>query len=87
MNKYLVDDVVAHIDNEDYKYPLFAGILYEIAYQYDYIKEEYNDFEDIDLTLADIEKVCDDIISSYYMNEGLVELIHSKLYDYVKGVK
>lgn len=87
MNKYLIDDVKEYIDKEDKMYPLYNGVLYEIAYQYDYIKEEYTDFKDVDLTLEDIKNISDDIIGSYYMNEGLIEMIQGKLYDYVKGGK
>ena len=88
MDKYLVDDVREHIKNNQ-DYALYNGLLYEVAYQYDWIKEEYTDFKDVDLTLEDIISISDDIMGGYYMNEGLIEMIQSRLYDYVdnKGGK
>lgn len=62
---------------------LYNAILYEVAYQYDYIKSNYIDFENVNLKLDDLKDVASEIVGSYYMNEGLNELIDTKLSSYV----
>lgn len=64
---------------------LYHAMLYEIAYQYDYIKGDYTDFENVNLTLEDLKNITDDVVSSYYLNEGLNEMIDRKLYDYTEN--
>ena len=60
---------------------LYNAMLYEIAYQYDFIKGDYTDFENVNLTLEDIKNITRDVVGSYYLNEGLNEMIDRKLYD------
>lgn len=86
MNKELREDILEYTINDDIDI-LFRAILNEVAYQYDDIKLNYDDFKSIDLNLDDFEEITKNIMSTYYMNEGLNEMIQGKLYDYVKGVK
>lgn len=58
------------------------AILYEVAYRYDYIKNDYTDFDNADLTLDDLKEITDEILSSYYLNEGLNEVIDGRLFEY-----
>ena len=64
---------------------LYNAMLYEIAYQYDYIKCDYTDFENVNLTLEDLKNITNDVVGSYYLNEGLNEMIDRKLYDYTEN--
>ena len=64
---------------------LYHAMLYEIAYQYDYIKCDYTDFENVKLTLEDLKNITNDVVGSYYLNEGLNEMISQKLYDYTEN--
>lgn len=84
MSKELISEIKLFI--EDGKYDLlYKALLNEIAYYYDYIKSDYTDFENIDLTLEDFKNITNEIIGSYHMNEGLNEMIENKLYDYIGG--
>lgn len=84
MNKELREDILEYTINDDIDI-LFRAILNEVAYQYDDIKLTYTDYDNIDLTLDDLEEITKNIMSTYYMNEGLNELIQYSLNDYIKG--
>lgn len=84
MSEELVKQVRDCIDNDNDTL-LFKAILYEVAFQYDCIKEDYTDFDNVDLSLDDIKKITDIIVSSYYLNEGLVEMVSDRLYDYINN--
>lgn len=84
MNKELREDILKYTINDDIDI-LFRAILNEVAYQYDDIKLNYTDYNNIDLTLDDLEEITKNIMSTYYMNEGLNELIQYSLNDYIKG--
>ena len=86
MSKELIEQIEQYLKNDD-MYILFRAILDEVSYQYNDIKLNYDDFKSIDLNLDDLEEITKNIMSTYYMNEGLNEMIQEKLYDYVKGVK
>jgi hypothetical protein len=86
MSKELMSEIKTFIDNNKNDL-LYNALLNEVAYYYDYIKSDYTDFDNTDFSLEDFKNITDDIIGSYYMNEGLNEMIQGKLYDYVKGVK
>ena len=64
---------------------LYNAMLYEIAYQYDYIKGDYTDFDEVNLTLEDLKDIADGVIGSYYLNEGLTELVQDRLFSYVRN--
>ena len=64
---------------------LYNAILYEVAYQYDDIKNNYTDFENVDLTLDDLKEIADQMLSSYYLNEGLNEIIDGGLFEYANS--
>lgn len=84
MNKELMQQIEQYLKNDDIDI-LFRAILNEVVYQYDDIKSNYTDYDNIDLTLDDLEEITKNIMSTYYMNEGLNELIQYSLNDYVKG--
>ena len=84
MNKELMGQIEQYLKNDDINI-LFRAILDEVAYQYNDIKLNYTDYDNIDLTLDDLEEITKNIMSTYYMNEGLNELIQYSLNDYIKG--
>ena len=84
MNKELISQVSQYERNDDLDL-LFRAIFREVAFQYDDIKNNYDDFDNVDLNLDDFEEITKNIMSTYYMNEGLNELIQSVLNDYVKN--
>ena len=85
MSKELMSEIKTFIDNNKNDL-LYNALLNEVAYYYDYIKSDYTDFDNANLSLEDFKNITDDIIGSYYMNEGLNEMIQGKLYDYVEGL-
>ena len=68
---------------------LSRAVLSEVLYQYNDIKINYTDFDNTNLSLDDLKDITDRIMSTYYMNEGLNEVITDYLYDYIdnKGGK
>ena len=82
MSKELIEQIEQYLKNDD-MYILFRAILDEVAYQYNDIKLNYDDFKSIDLNLDDFEEITKNIMSTYYMNEGLNEVISDYLYDYI----
>ena len=45
-------------------------------------QNDYTDFDNADLTLDDLKEITDEILSSYYLNEGLNEVIDGRLFEY-----
>ena len=84
MKENLLKEVREYIKTND-ETLLYNAMLYEIAYQYDYIKSDYADFENVNLTLEDLEDIANELVCSYYLNEGLNELIDQKLYNYTEN--
>ena len=84
MSKELMEKIEQYLKNDDINI-LFRAILDEVAYQYNDIKLNYTDYDNTDLTLDDLEEITKNIMSTYYMNEGLNELIQYSLNDYIKG--
>lgn len=88
MSKELMSELKTFIDNNKNDL-LYNALLNEVAYYYDYIKSDYTDFDNTNLSLDDLKDITDRIMSTYYMNEGLNEVISDYLYDYIdnKGGK
>lgn len=84
MKEDLLKEVREYIKTNEERL-LYNAMLYEIAYRYDYIKSDYTDFENVNLTLEDLEDIADELVCSYYLNEGLNEMIDQKLYDYTEN--
>lgn len=82
MTENLLKEVMEYIKTNE-ETLLYNAILYEIAYQYDYIKSDYTDFENVNLTLEDLENIANEIVCSYYLNDGLNELVRDRLFSYV----
>lgn len=84
MNKDVLKQVDEHL--KDGNEPLlYKAILFELTSQYNYIKEDYTDFENVDLTLDDLKHITNDVMDSYYLSQELNETLNQYLYDYVKN--
>ena len=76
----LAKQVEEYVNRKDI-HILDRAIVNEVFYQYQNMKDcEYTEVENVNLTLEDIIKVANDVTSTYYMNEGLNELIEQWLF-------
>ena len=77
--KELAKQVEEYINRKDV-HILDRAIVNEVFYQYQNMKDcEYDEVKNINLELNDIIKISNDIMSTYYMNEGLNDLIEQWL--------
>ena len=78
--KELAKQVEEYINRKDI-HILDRAIVNEVFYRYQNMKDcEYDEVANVNLTLEDIIKVANDVMSTYYMNEGLNELIEQWLF-------
>lgn len=69
-----------YVDN-NCKYMLEKAIVYEVFYQFQYLKDsDYDEVKNVDLTVDDIVEVANNILNTTLMNEELNDLIQIYLW-------
>lgn len=69
-----------HVNN-NCKYMLEKAIIYEVFYQFQYLKDcEYDEVKNVNLTVDDIVEIANNILNTTFMNEELNELIQLYLW-------
>ena len=67
--------------NNNCKYMLEKAIVYEVFYQFQYLKDnDYDEVKNVDLTVDDIVEVANNILNTTLMNEELNDLIQIYLW-------
>lgn len=67
--------------NDNCKYMLEKAIVYEVFYQFQYLKDnDYDEVKNLDLTVDDIVEVANNILNTTLMNEELNDLIQIYLW-------
>lgn len=81
--KELKKQVEEYIENKD-AYILNRAIVNEVFYQYENLKDEdYDEFEDLELTFEDILEISNNILNTYHMNDGFSEVIDTWLFKHI----
>lgn len=67
--------------NNNCKYVLERAIVYEVFYQFQYLKDNnYDEVKNVDLTVDDIVEIANNILNTTFMNEEFNELIQYYLW-------